>query len=466
MKTIRHAMGAVLPLTMALLATPAITRAQSVSVPPNLILPNYDRVPVGQQEGIEAGAFLARTGDAGANWFNPAGLAKSVGSAVNASATAYERTTTELEGLGSVAGRSRINSVGTLFSAVLGEGPLHSDRWRLGFSIASPITWKPSSIELTGSGLNGREQLAYATNVDFGVMIPAVAAAYAPGGVASGKFRVGAGMGLAMTSLSQTQVASDRITDSTTTALVSVKNFSAEGSSWDLRFTGGVQWEATPAITLGARLAAPSLRVRGSSRLGLQSTVADGQSLQDVYFQDPEAPFDYKLPGEAALGVAARGGFGEMEVDVHYYGSIAAYDMYTSTVSGTRTAVDPAGVVTVTPAPFATTSNSARSVVNVAVGGSHPLTTKLRVHAGFSSDRSPVPDNTSSIFRQVDLNRITSGVSLKGSSLSGSLGLGYSFGSGTRFSTLTTGGGEPVDTRLKVRTANLLFALSYSFQPK
>jgi len=269
-----------------------------------------------------------------------------------------------------------------------------------------------------------------------------------------------------MTSLSQTQVATDRITDSTTSALVSLRGFSAEGSSWDLRLTGGVQWEATNAITLGARLAAPSLKVRGSSRLSLQNMYADGRAMNDVYFQDPEAPFDYNQPAEVALGVAARGGFGELEVDVHYYGSVSTYDMYTSTVSGTRTTVDSTGAVTVTTVPFTTTTNTARSVVNVAVGGSHPLTTHLRVHVGFSSDRSPVPDGTNSIFRQVDLNRITSGLSLSGSSLSGSLGFGYSFGSGTRFGTLTTGGGDPVDTRLKVRTANLLFALSYSFQAK
>ena len=52
--------------------------AQAVTVPPNLILPNYDRVPVGQSEGIEAGAYIARTNDAAANWYNPAGLGRSV----------------------------------------------------------------------------------------------------------------------------------------------------------------------------------------------------------------------------------------------------------------------------------------------------------------------------------------------------------------------------------------------------
>src|SRR4030095_4298143 len=62
------------------------------AVPPNSILPNYERMPLGQREAIEGGAFVARTNDAGANWYNPAGLAQHKESAVNASATAYEWT--------------------------------------------------------------------------------------------------------------------------------------------------------------------------------------------------------------------------------------------------------------------------------------------------------------------------------------------------------------------------------------
>ena len=62
----------------------------SVSVPMSLILPNYDRVPIGQREAIEAGAFAARTNDAGSNWFNPAGLARARESSIELRAIALE----------------------------------------------------------------------------------------------------------------------------------------------------------------------------------------------------------------------------------------------------------------------------------------------------------------------------------------------------------------------------------------
>jgi long-subunit fatty acid transport protein len=450
-------------LVVALLAFPAAIQAQtpSVAVPPNLILPNFDRLPVGQQEGIEAGAFLARTGDAGSNWYNPAGLAKSEKSAVNASATAYEWTSTELEGLGEVAGKSRISSVGTLFSAVLGSGPLKSERWRLGFSIASPILWKPSRIDLAFDQQGGQEEVAYSTDGNFDVMIPAVAVAFAPGGVKSGTFRVGAGLGLAMTSLKQFQAASDRVTTPTSQS-VELRSFAGDGSSWDLKFNAGIQWEANPNLILAARGATPTLGVRGSSQMNLQSLQVNTPRVQDLVFRDAEAVFKYKLPAEAQVGAAVIGKKGQIEVDIHYYGAIDPYDMYSSTATGVLT-VDTTGTPVTSPVTLAPTPNSNRSVVNVSVGGSYPLTAHLSAHAGFASDRSPVPDGGQSIFRQIDLNRLTGGFSLAGSNLSGSLGFGYSFGSGTRSGTVTGQNGTPVETRLKVRTANLLFALTYSF---
>jgi len=453
-------------LAAALFAFPAALEAQtpSVAVPPNLILPNFDRLPVGQQEGIEAGAYLARTGDAGSNWYNPAGLAKSEKSAVNASATAYEWTSTKLEGLGESAGKSRISSIGTLFSAVLGSGPLKSQRWRLGFSIANPIVWQPSRIELAFDQQAGQEKIAYSSEGSFDIMIPAIGVGFAPGGVTSGKFRVGAGMGLAMTSLRTFQAASDRVT-TPGSELVQLRSFAGDGGSWDMKFNAGVQWEANPHLILAARGATPSLRVRGSTQMNLQSLTVNTPRVQDVVFRDGEAEFKYKLPTEAQLGAAVLGQKGQVEVDVHYYGAIDPYDMYSSTATGTLT-VDTTGTPTTSTITLAPTRNSNRSVVNVSVGGSYALTNHWRAHAGFASDRSPVPTGLQSIFRQIDLNRFTGGFSLAGSNLSGSLGFGYSYGSGTRSGTVTDQNGKPIETRLKVSTANLLFALSYSFAGK
>ncbi len=442
------------------LAGPVALAAQTVTVPPNLILPNYDRIPVGQREGIEAGAYLARTNDAAANWYNPAGLAKSVKSSLNASATAYEWTSMSLEGFGVSEGRSRISSVGTLLGVVIGEDVLHSDHVRLGFAITRPIVWQPSSIELSFPLQSGQELIAYSTNVSFDVMVPSLSVAYAPGGVASGRVRLGAGLGVAVTTMGQDQDVSDRVT-TPTTATVRRNNFASDGSTWQLRLTGGVQWDATSRVTLGAFVVAPTTRISGTSRLASVNSNWTPVQLSDFTFADPEVPLDYRLPLELAAGGALQFAKGQIELDVHYYGALDPYVLYESALTGRLTVVDNGGAPVVTTPPFGTTMNSARAVTNIALGGSYPLSGKFRFHAGFSTDRSPVADQTQSLFRQVDLSRVTAGISLTGLRLSGSLGFGYSFGSGTRQTLGSTLGGQQTETRLSVKSANLLFALSY-----
>ena len=443
---------------LAGLASTAPAGAQTISVPPSLLLPNYDRVPIGQREGIEGGAYVARTNDAAAAWFNPAGLGQSVKSALNASATAYEWNSMELEGFGVSEGRSRISSIGTLLSFVVGEDVIHSRNWRFGFAITNPVVWQPSSIELARLMPGGTELLAYATDVGLDVMIPSLSAAYVPGGAGTGKLRLGAGLGMAITSIRQSVDFSDRVTDSTT--VVATRNFDADGQVWQLVPTLGLQWDVSPSISFGTRISAPGMRVLGSSRMRLQNSRYTNVEVRDLVFADPEVTLDYRQPFEADVGTAFDVFKGEVEVDVHYFGALDPYALYASDVAG-RLTVDSGAGPTITSIPFTTTTNSARSVVNVAIGGSRPISRKVRVHVGFSTDQSPV-NGASQLFRQVNLKRFTAGFSLTGARLSGSLGFGYSAGSGTRQTLGSTEGGQQTTTRLNVKAANLLFALSYA----
>ena len=453
-----RALHLVLLATLAGLASAAPIQAQTVSVPPSLILPNYDRLPIGQREGIEGGAYVARTNDAAAAWYNPAGLGQSRKSALNASATAYEYTSMELEGFGTSEGRSRISSTGTLLSFVIGEDVIHSRNWRFGFAITQPVVWHPSSIELAFTMQAGAELLSYATDVDLDVMIPSLSAAYVPGGAGTGKLRLGASLGMAITGVGQSVNFSDRVTD--TAATVATRDFSADGEVWHLIPTLGLQWDVTPSIAFGTRISAPGIRVLGSSRMRLQNARYSNVEIHDLVFADPEVEMDYKQPFEADVGVAFDVFKGEVEIDVHYFGALDPYALYASDLAG-RLTVDSGAGPTVTSVPFTTTMNSARSVVNIAIGGSRPISQKIRVHAGFSTDQSPV-DQTLSMFRQVNLKRFTAGLSLTGVRLSGSLGFGFSTGSGTRQTLGTTEGGQQTTTRLNVKAANLLFALSYA----
>src|SRR5678816_543035 len=68
-------------VTACILACPAVAQEQAVvTIPPNIVVPNYDSVATGPYGGLEGGAYVARTSDPSAAWFNPAGLSRSTGS--------------------------------------------------------------------------------------------------------------------------------------------------------------------------------------------------------------------------------------------------------------------------------------------------------------------------------------------------------------------------------------------------
>src|SRR5688572_33130478 len=77
----------------SLLALPAFAQVEQVlPPPPNLLLANYDNVPVGPFGGLEGSAYVARVGDPSAAWFNPAGLAREDTAQVSGSAGVYQLT--------------------------------------------------------------------------------------------------------------------------------------------------------------------------------------------------------------------------------------------------------------------------------------------------------------------------------------------------------------------------------------
>ena len=75
---------------MAHLLLAALLAAElPVQVPKALVFPNYDNVLLGKNQALEGGAYVARAGDASANFYNPAGLVQSEKTSLNASSTGW-----------------------------------------------------------------------------------------------------------------------------------------------------------------------------------------------------------------------------------------------------------------------------------------------------------------------------------------------------------------------------------------
>ena len=448
----------------SLFLLPASTlRAQAgeFSIPPNSILPNYNRVSVGQREALEGGAYVARTDDALANWYNPAGLAASEKTALNASSNVYEVTRTTLSGIGERESGTRFRAVGGFFGIVVGKPIARSDRWRFGFGLTSPVAWAPSSLDGAFSlpvG-NATEAFGYSTEVNFSTIIPSLNAAYR----VSPTLRAGIGVGYGMTDLSQTQTLTDRLV-SATDVLTGIRAFATDGSVHHLLVTGGVQWDLARAITVGATVAPPGVRIGGSSKIRFTQTVFQAAGAEDdLAFRDPEAKFDYRIPLRATAGATFRYARGQVELDVRYHGPEDQYELLSSDSTAVRITTDAAGAPTISTPAFTPVLHQARSIVSFALGANYSLSRALRLHAGVFTDPSPVSGPSRSTFRAVNLTGASGGISLGSGRLTGSVGVSASWGTAKDRAVGPTLGGVQGTTDVSIRTLTGLYAVSYTF---
>ena len=453
---------ACLPLIpLCLLSQSLLAQAAEFSIPPSAILPNYTRVALGQREALEAGAYVARTNDAVANWYNPAGLALSEKSSLNASSNAYELTTTTLGGLGDEISSTRLSPAGGFVGIVVGAPIAKSPRLRFGFGITRPVAWSPSALRgsFTFPAGTGVEAFTYTSSVNFSTTIPSLNGAYR----LSSSVRVGLGVGYGFTTLSQDQAVTDRfvLPNGVTTG---IRSFLTDGDTHHLLFSAGAQWDMARAVTLGALVVSPGVRLGGSSSISFSQTRFDAAGTSnDLAFGDPDARLDYRIPFRAVAGATFKYSHGQVEVDVRYFGGEETYPLLSSDSTAVQITTDAAGVPTVTIPAFTPVLNTASSVVSVAIGGNYSFSPAFRVHIGFFTDPSPVSDPPQSTFRAVDLTGVAAGVSFGAGRLTGSLGVSSSWGTTSERQVGPSIGGVEATTDVTIRTLTGLYSLSYTF---
>lgn len=446
---------------LALLAMGRSAAAQDFTLPATGVIPNYDRVAVGQYEALEGGAFVARTNDAGANWYNPAGLALVDKVSVNAAASGYELTKTSLEGLGTQTSRTRFSPVGRYFGLVVGRPIVKNPNLRVGFSFSRPVGWEPGIIEsaVRFTPANGGEEiLGFNSLVSFSTSMPSLGAGFR----VSDRLRVGASATFAITNLGVSQLLSDRYLVGTSFEALD-RIVTIDGSTQQLIFAGGVQWEPTRNLRVGAQVRTPGLRIGGSANLVYERAEFGTGTTDDLVFRDDEATFRYKYPLNVIGGVAWVDSTWAFEVNLRYHGSVSAYELLSSDTTGQRVVVPPGADPIVTRPAFSPVVQEARSIVNVAVGGSLRVSRSVRLHAGLFTDRSPVANEETSIFRSMDLTGGAIGASLAVGRLAGSLGFTGSVGTSGPRDIGPSLGGTTTETRIKVRTLAFIYALSYNF---
>jgi len=439
-------------------AMPLRSRAQSAdqvaTMPPNVVLANYDNVPVGPFAGLEGSAYVARVSDPSATWFNPAGLSRLTSGQISGSAGVYQWTTVSPQALPNSGGSRRQlpNVVG--FAVPLGGGIT------AGAAFMTTNSWTQEvDSELIRPLTDGAERVGYSADSQFARRIAAAGAGYQ----GSGPWRVGAGFALSLVDLRLVQGISDRIADTTglRTLLVAAR---ASGSALQIRAHGGVQYDAQH-IRFGAAIRTPGLTIRREGTVTLDGTLDLGQASLGASLFDGNARFEYHLPWELQGGVAYIGDHVGFEADVQGYTPIAAYPLLATDqptlIYGDAGAGGRSSVIS---RPFDGLTSASHGVVNVAVGGSFRLWRQrdLRVHGGFATSRSPV-DAADEVFNAVDLSSWSVGVSGTVAKLQFAVGVNYRVGVTSDLLVRNLLNGDPLHTKVNVRTGGLVYSLAYQF---
>lgn len=432
----------------------ALHAQDELSPPPlNIILPNYETLPVGQIGGLEGGAYVARVNDATSNWYNPAGLTLAKTSSISSSAGTYQLLSLVPEALPE-AGNS-VQQVPALVGVVV-KKLFGNDQLTAGFALVRTNAWdQETDAQLDQLDRPLPNVLTYSSDSEFWQTDASAAVGWDP----EGPWRFGGALATTFTTLRAVEAISNRALSETGTENVFAAG-RASGSVTHTRLTAGAQYDASDSWRLGAIIRSPGLRLFRSGNYNLDILVTEGPESTSLVFFDPDITFNYKLPFEAAVGAAWSHDRLEFELDVKFYSGISAYDLFSTQRLATLITDDgQGGPPVVTPVVVQPVVAESQSVVNVAVGGHYAFSTNRVwiVHFGFNTDFTPVGD-ADRFFTPVDLYGISLGVSGQTTHIIASLGVHYSFGSADnlRLADLLT-------TNISVDTWGFLYSLAYRF---
>ena len=444
----------VIAVGLAAVAFAAPQATDLVKPPVNILLPNYNTVPVGPNAGLE-GAYVARVGDPSAGWINPAGLSRGEQTELSGSSGLYELATVSPTGFPNSGGS--FDSIPSLVGVTVPKRI--SGRWTLGLVVLTPNWWAQATDSQTIQDPTGsRIRFAYSSDAHYEQLVIAGAV-----GGAWGRWRVGGSLALTETNISRNGVVSDRIaTDNGLTSVLIESR--ASGNAVQVRPVVGLQYDASQHVLLGATVRMPALTILRSGSYTADA-VAAGTSDQGLTFFDPNASFAYHFPFEIHGGVAYVARRVQIELDMHGYTGVARYSMLSSNQPIVTYAEgapgSPPGIDT---QPFSGFTSESRSVINVSGGGHVSLTAdgRWRVHFGIATDRSPV-GAAEQVFTRVNLYGGTLGISGTKGGFQFTVGANYRSGSSSDFAVRPLPGIGVIPPGLRVDTLGLIYAISYKF---
>jgi hypothetical protein len=435
-----------------LAGTTSAARAQDVSIPPSLLLPNYDRVHPGLIEALEAGAFIARARNAPAVAYNPAGISLTDRTTLNASTQGYWLTVLGGSGFEHASPVSNFASMPSFLGIVLGRDLIGWETVRLGFAVVTPVHWDQSVV--ANSEPASGQRASYSVHSSLSTTAPTVSVGWA----LSPSVRLGASIEFPYTSLSdQGQLSGELTTASTSQG--SIRNVTAGGSTLDVVGVVGAQWQPLRWLQLGILIRSPGLKILSTGSLDIESLTTLPSGTRHTFFSDTDARFEYRTPLEVSLGAAFEVGRVQFEVDLRWHDGTHTYPLFSSTEQG-HVVDTSSGAPVVSSFDFPGVPYRARPVLNGSVGAHVTLTPAVSLSAGAYLDQSPV-ELLGQGFRRVDLIGLRTGVGVQLGAFGASLGIGWEYGKAT--DDLAPDAAQSQREELTLNTISVLFSVSYKF---
>ena len=437
----------------------ASAQTGGINLPPSLIAPNYDRIFPGVLESIEAGSDIARARGAAAIWYNPSGMALARRTQLNASSQGYQLTLLGGTGIRDTGVEvSNFRTIPSFIGIVFGEEVIPWKKVRIGFAVTNPISWE-QSVDVSVTPAAGR-RTTYTAHSEFQDYQATAAVAYA----VDPTFRLGFALAFPHTSASgQTALSTAVTTDSSISS--SVRTLAFSGNTTHVLAVLSTQWEPFRWLSVGAVVKTPGLRILSGGSLSYQSQVTQQgstgpQQVTETFLRDTDANFDYRMPLELDGGIAVRFGRVEVELDLRWHQASGTYVAFSTSTPGQVVTTSAGSAPLVTSTPFPPQVWGTVAVLNGSIGGRYRLSNLVTLHAGFYVDRAP-GDTRSQILQLINLYGLRAGASFTSATISGSVGIGYEFGSSNR--ALITDSGDTEQQTLTTQTISLLFAISYDF---
>ena len=430
--------------------------SDTLRFPPGLIIPNYNRAPVGQIEASEGGAFVARTTGPIANWYNPAGLAIAESVLSSAGSSGYDIIKLKLDGFKSAPHSLTSNGIPGFIGLVTKAPFFSTKKAHLGLSVGQQSSWQPvfdSDTKVNVAGTN--DQLSISYKLKFSSAAPALSL----GVISNSRFRWGVGIQFPFTTLNIYESIGEQIL-SGTSITSDLLNFRVNGLVANFIGVGGAQYSLSDYVILGGLVKSPGIRIWNNAQISYESTQSSTDSTKSIAFHDNNAKFHYNLPLQLSFGIAYKSNSFQIEADLTYFNGAKPYTVLMSDLPVTRYETRFEAPFTTQILNFPDLSYDRNQVLNAALGGHIKISDLFRVHGGIFSDLSPVNSSNSRIFRKINLFGTTVGLSLTSENVGGGIGFKYSFGRSKPFTIGQSSISDQVTTHLDVSTFTIIWALT------